>query len=269
LSITLNAALEADDIIKVAYGEGGTITSGTQQELMHFGYQLIKNNIEFLNLLPVPGRIEAEDYVVNSGFTFETCTDTGGGQNAGYTDTGDYLEFDIEVETAGNYKVLYRVASESAGGDLSLQKIVDNKPAQIDRVSFNATGGWQNWTTVEGEAELAAGKQKIRLTANASLFNINWIEFEKVTDNVLGIYDDLKKINVYPNPSKDNFVFQFNDPIDKENISIYNISGRGVDFDIYDYGDKQFLIKHNLSPGLYLMLVKDSDNYYSHKLIIE
>jgi uncharacterized repeat protein (TIGR02059 family) len=269
LSITLNAALEADDIIKVAYGEGGTITSGTQQELMHFGYQLIKNNIEFLNLLPVPGRIEAEDYAVNSGFTFETCTDTGGGQNAGYTDTGDYLEFDIEVETAGKYKVLYRVASESAGGDLSLQKVVDNQPAQLDRVTFSATGGWQNWTTVEGEAELAAGKQKIRLTANASLFNINWIEFEKVADNVLGIYDDLKKIIVYPNPSKDFIVFQFNDRINKENISLYNISGRRVDFDIYDYGDKQFLIKHNLSPGLYLMLVKDSENYYSHKLIIE
>jgi hypothetical protein len=260
LALLLNTALEADNIIKVAYGEGGTITSTTQQDLLEFNYTLIKNNIEFLNLLPIPGRIEAEDFVVNSGFTFETSTDTGGGQNAGYTDTGDYLEFDVQVATTGKYKVLYRVASESAGGDLSLQKVVDNQVTQLDNISFSATGGWQNWITVEGEAELEAGNQKIRLTANASLFNINWVEFEKVPDNVLGLSEDLKEIKVYPNPSKDFFVFQFNEGIPKENILIYNISGRLVDFDISEYGDKRFLVR---------MLIKDSDNYYSHKLIIE
>ena len=50
---------------------------------------------------------------------------------------------------------------------------------------------------------------------------------------------------------------------------IYYISGRMVDYYISEYGDIQFMIRHNLHPGFYLKLVKDPDNYYSHKLIIE
>ena len=50
---------------------------------------------------------------------------------------------------------------------------------------------------------------------------------------------------------------------------IFNISGERMDFEISEYGNSQFMIRHNLSPGFYLMLVKDPDNYYSHKLIIE
>ena len=50
---------------------------------------------------------------------------------------------------------------------------------------------------------------------------------------------------------------------------IYYISGRMVDYYISEYGESQFMIRHNLHPGFNLMLVKDSENYYSHKLIIE
>ncbi len=79
----------------------------------------------------------------------------------------------------------------------------------------------------------------------------------------------MRKINVHPDPSKDFFVFQFEHQIEKEYIMIYYISGKMVDYDISEYGDIQFMIRHNLHPGFNLMLVRDSENYYSHKLIIE
>ena len=79
----------------------------------------------------------------------------------------------------------------------------------------------------------------------------------------------LKSNKIYPNPSRELFIFEFEDQIDKESIMIFNISGERVDFQISEYGDNQLMIRQNLSPEFYLMLVKDPDNYYSHKLIIE
>ena len=102
-----------------------------------------------------------------------------------------------------------------------------------------------------------------------SLFNISWAEFEKIEDNVLGLEDELKSTKIYPNPSRELFVFEFEDQIDKESIMIFKISGERMDFEISEYGNNQFIIRHNFSPGFYLMLVKDPDNFYSHKLIIE
>ena len=48
-------------------------------------------------------------------------------------------------------------------------------------ISFSATGGWQNWTTIETQVELDAGPQVIRaVNAGASTdgFNFNWFELE-------------------------------------------------------------------------------------------
>ena len=64
----------------------------------------------------VPGTIEAEQYSAMNGIQTEASTDsgggTGGGQNIGYVDIGDWLEFNIDVQTSGTYLIEYRLASE-------------------------------------------------------------------------------------------------------------------------------------------------------------
>ena len=63
----------------------------------------------------VPGTIEAEQYSAMSGIQTEASTDsgggTGGGENIGYVDIGDWLEFNIDVQTSGTYLIEYRLAS--------------------------------------------------------------------------------------------------------------------------------------------------------------
>ncbi len=118
-------------------------------------------------------RVEAESYIVNNGMSFETTSDIGGGQNAGWIDAGDYLDFSVNIPTTGTYRIDYRVASpNSTGGVILGEGGVDLAPA----LAIPNTGGWQNWTTISNEVYLEAGAHTLVIWAAAGGWNINWFE---------------------------------------------------------------------------------------------
>ena len=63
-----------------------------------------------IQFLPVPGKIEAEDYETQVGVELENTTDTGGGQNIGFLDPNDYLDYFINVAQAGTYLSLIHIS---------------------------------------------------------------------------------------------------------------------------------------------------------------
>ena len=123
----------------------------------------------------VPGTIEAEQFSAMFGIQTETSTDsgggTGGGVNIGYTDAGDWLEYNIDVQTAGTYTIEYRVASW--GGSNGFATLING--SQIDRQWVPDTSGWQNWTTTTATVNLQAGPQTLRINAIGGAWNMNWI----------------------------------------------------------------------------------------------
>ena len=122
---------------------------------------------------PVPGLIEAEDYTDMSGIQIETTTDTGGGSNVGYIDTGDWLEFSLDVADEGSYLIEYRVASKV--GSNGFQALIDG--TLIDTQGVQNTGGWQSWTTNSVIVNLNSGEHTLRLNAIGNEWNLNWINF--------------------------------------------------------------------------------------------
>ncbi|MFZ5988112.1 MAG: glycoside hydrolase family 9 protein, partial [Bacillota bacterium] len=119
----------------------------------------------------IPGTIEAENYDNMYGIQTESCVE--GGLNVGWIDTGDWLDYNVNVQSEGTYTVEYRVASTQSTGKLALRKGTVNLASS----SIPNTGGWQNWTTIKATVNLSAGTQTLRLYAEGSLFNINWIKF--------------------------------------------------------------------------------------------
>lgn len=129
--------------------------------------------------IPVPGTVQAENFTDMFGIQTETTTDAGGGQNIGYTDAGDWLDYKVNVQTAGTYNVEFRVASQTSGGSIELRK----DGAVLGNVTVPVTGAWQTWATVSDSVVLAAGEQILRVQVTAPGFNLNWIKFSAGTTN--------------------------------------------------------------------------------------
>lgn len=220
----------------------------------------------------IPGRIRAEDFITNSGFELEETEDSGGGNNLGHTDVGDYTEYMVDVTETADYVIKYRISSQSNGGALELKSInASEETILIDEVEFDATGGWQNWNSVEGnEISLEKGLHKFRLEATASLFNINWFEFNKVEDietptaNLKPVKDDLFK--VFPNPANSSFTIEFEGDIKHHEIKLHNLKGELI----LDLSTDQSTLKiqKNLAPGVYMITVTNSQFRSVKKLLI-
>ena len=124
----------------------------------------------------LPALIQAESFCNMSGVQLETTSDIDGGQNVGYIDSGDWMSYSVDVPTAGTYKVSYRVASVVGSGVLKLEQ--SGGATLFGSVNIPFTGGWQTWSTVSHNVNLAAGKQSISISAQAGGFNINWLKIE-------------------------------------------------------------------------------------------
>ena len=123
----------------------------------------------------VPARIQAQDYDDMSGVQTEGTSDTGGVLNVGWIDQGDWMDYNINVPSAGNYEVDLRVASINSGRQLQLR----SNGNSLATVTVPNTGNWQNWQTVSTTVSLTAGDQTLRILASAGGWNINWFEVKQ------------------------------------------------------------------------------------------
>lgn len=152
----------------------------------HYRFNLTNNSGSILQLAEIElfanagafnQTIQAESYTAMSGVQTETTSDTGGGLNVGWIDTGDWMAFEqiATIPAAGNYRISYRVASVS-GAELSAD--LNAGANQLGTVSIPATGGWQNWTTVSHDVQLPAGPINFGIYAPTSGWNLNWFRIE-------------------------------------------------------------------------------------------
>lgn len=127
-------------------------------------------------VLLVPGRLEAENYTAaHDGVQTEASGDTGGGFNIGHFEIGRWVDYQLTVETAGEYTVEFRVASEPGSDGFEVQ--IDG--TTIDTVSVSATGGWQAYQRESITLTLPAGEVALRLYSVGDQWNLNWINFIK------------------------------------------------------------------------------------------
>jgi F5/8 type C domain/Carbohydrate binding module (family 6) len=144
----------------------------------------------------VPGTVQAENYdtggqgvaynvtAVNGsansyrtdGVDLEATTDTGGGDDVGWTAAGQWFKYTVNVATAGTYTVGLRVAAPAAVTDgLHISSSAGTNLS--GNVNVPATGGYQTWTTVNATVTLPAGAQTLTINQDNGGWNFNYASF--------------------------------------------------------------------------------------------
>lgn len=167
--------------------------------------------------IAIPGTLEMENYDlggadvayfdsddVNEGAASATTpyrndgVDVGGnaGENAvvGWTATGEWLEYTVQVAASGTYKFVAHVATEQDGGTFHIE--IDGMDV-TGPVTATNSGGWDTYTTVEGTTQnLAMGSHILRFVVDQASFNIDKIIFSTSSTKIM---QDLKyaSTNVY------------------------------------------------------------------------
>jgi len=157
-------------------------------------------------------RIEAELYTAMSGIQAESTWDAGGGQNVGYIDLGDWMEYKVTVPQAGNYTMFFRVASQDAGGQFQVRNTGGGVLATLN---VPQTLSWQSWKTIEATVALQAGTQTIRLVSTSTTgWNLNWIEVVLGTSRLVKPVESTLtqavpvQLSVTPNPVTDGVMLE-------------------------------------------------------------
>jgi predicted Rdx family selenoprotein len=135
-------------------------------------------------VLPIPGKIEMEDYDLGGPGVayYDSTTGNAGGQCRsddvdiaacseggyllGWAIAGEWLTYSINVQAAGSYQIETRVACSGTGGKFHIEVDGQNVTGSI---SMPNTGGWQTWVTVStGGIPLTAGSHKLKLVMDVT-----------------------------------------------------------------------------------------------------
>jgi len=93
--------------------------------------------------------------------------------DVGWISAGEWLNYTVNVTSAGSYVVQLRVASPNGGGSMHVG--FNNTSNVWSVVGIPSTGGWQTWATVTLPVTLGAGVQQLTLLFDSGGFNLNSI----------------------------------------------------------------------------------------------
>ena len=228
----------------------------------------------------IPAKIEAEDYdlggpgvayydaSLGNQFTnyrtedvdLEVCDDVDGGFNIGSFDTGEWLKYSIEVQSAGDFDFDFRVATEQTGTAFHLE--LDGTDV-TGSITIPATGGWQVWQTVSIQGlTISEGEHKLTLVSDANWFNVNYIEAKSATVTSVGDFDH-QAFAVFPNPSNTG-VYTLN--LEVNEVDVRDLTGQQL------YHLKQSKITtidlHELPNGTYIARTRQVENQRQEEFLL-
>ncbi len=265
--VTLARPVADGDTVMLNYS-GGHVRATDGSLLGNFVNLPVKNNLP-MNLR-IPGKIEAEAFSVNHGLQLETTSDIGGGQDVGYTNVGDYLDYRIKVLKSANYNMEVRVACLNSAGIIQVQQINDQGTLlNTKTINLPVTGGWQTWNSIVAEVPLTEGTGTLRVKILKTEFNLNWYKF---TEKGVGINDAGNPgFTIFPNPASTELTIEC--PLTSGQnrlLLIRNLNGTVVK--TLELSGPEYVQKisvGDLPKGFYVVEAELSGMVYRKKLIIQ
>lgn len=112
----------------------------------------------------------------NTDVDLEKSSD--GGYNVGWSASGEWLAYTVNVASSGAHTAAFRVASMGGG---SMQVSFGTPSNASSSFAVPNTGGWQEWTTVYVPLSLTAGQQVMTVRFSTSGVNFRSVAFAATT----------------------------------------------------------------------------------------
>ncbi len=246
---TDNSGNSAADSVKIKVNAARGPYNGTAQvipgTIQVENYDVGGNGIAYSDDSPGSVVTPTVNFRTNEDVDIETCTDAGGGYNLGYATAAEWLEYTVNVTSAGAYVVDLRAACNGDGRTVSLSM---DGTTIASNIAIPNTGAWQTWTTVKvGNVQLTAGQHVLRLTIGATSYvNINYLTFSSVVTHTedASVQDG---ISVYPNPFASVLHLEKSGAY---TYQLYDMSGRLLES---GQGEGQIDLGETLERGLYVL----------------
>ena len=211
--------------------------------------------------------IEAEHYVDMSGVHLITVEDNEGILAAHDFDSGDWMDYNISIETAGNYNVSIRITSvwESSfsiyeGEDL------------LGTFTTPNTNGLETWQTYDlgGLMSLTTGNHTLRIVTHDGGWKLNWWKLS--LDSSTGLRSDAgidKLIQVYPTKLSGSEKTLYIETLqDDYSFQLFSMGGQSILFKDELSNNMQINLS-DLTSGMYVAIIKGEEGLFSQKLLIE
>ncbi|TRX48004.1 carbohydrate-binding protein [Fulvivirga sp. M361] len=189
--------VQANNTVTVEFPDTGGKLSSLVLEMQKYDTAPAGQGPYAGNVGAIPGTIESENYDTGGQGVAYNDTDTGnsggqyrtsegvdittaseGGHAVGWTVAGEWLEYTVNVASAGDYRADIRYAAgTSTTGQIYLAFDGTNQSGTVD---LAPTGGWQTWATVSKNVTLSAGQQVMRVFVQTAGINLNKITFASI-----------------------------------------------------------------------------------------
>ncbi len=234
--------------------------------------------------------IEAESFN-NTGGTFNDAGFGGPGLGANATantinfiNSGDWIEYTINVETAGNYNIEYNISTPS--NNAQIQFSIDGTVASTTNVTNN--GAWDTYGALAGgSVTLAAGSVTIRLIASGSntwQWNLDKITLTRMGGNsnvsargsdkqVLEARNNsglspVAKMVLYPNPAKYQVNVLLKNEVINADLKILDMQGKLIFSKIFN-GHISKVNTSSFNRGIYIIKLKIANRTLIDKLVLK
>lgn len=121
------------------------------------------------------------------------------GRAVGYTNSGEWMEYTVNVKEAGTYSYKATVSSGTTNSGFSINLNNNGKITKLADVKVPQTGSndWGTYKVVEGtlSKDLEAGEQILRITITGSNCNIDKIQFILEASGISEVVADTESMN--------------------------------------------------------------------------
>jgi hypothetical protein len=282
--INIHAGIPVDHALQIGANTTLLLLFTPQGQLTHvhtYTPDLYANRnapqIEEINITPpvpieIPGTIQSQFFTSQFGFQTEPTLDPEGGEfNIGWSNTGDWLEYTIDVKNTGTFEVSYRVASIVGTGSFAL---LDESEGILGEITVPETGEWQAFTTVYDTISLNVGIQRLRIQALSDSWNLNWFAFTPLVELPV-------QTNAHPLAAVQNISYSINSQ-NKVTIHASKIHGESTIAQLIDtkgtiyhtttlqaMPQKAYTIEYTLEPNqVYYLLIKNQHIQYHKPLMV-